>query len=437
MKPRNKLQKRVDSLFRTLPILTEKQKAYAIDKLFDKDCMMVKSSCWCLCCGGTFENKGYQKGDKIICPSCGREIVAKRTKKRKFEDEQYYTVATTKGGLQVFRLFLVRKYMVKILSTIDGCQEPSYSFTEVVQQWVDDSGKSAYVARPRMMSFNCDQWNLNKPMEIRECKGYTNPYEICGRAVYPGKVIPILRKYGFTYRANAHVYALAIRLLTNNEAEMLIKSKQYELLKFFHLKKYINVPHLHAVKICNRNGYIVKDASMWHDYLVLLEYFHLDTHNAHYVCPKDLKAEHDKLMRRKERILAEERRVAELKEKENRILKARKYEEKYQQAKGKYFGLCFGDEEVTISVLESVRSFLEEGEAMKHCVFTADYYKKKDSLILSARDKDGNRLETIEISLKTFNVLQSRGKHNGVTKYHQHILELMEKNKKLIIKRAS
>lgn len=40
------------------------------------------------------------------------------------------------------------------------------------------------------------------------------------------------------------------------------------------------------------------------------------------------------------------------------------------------------------------------GEAMHHCVFSAGYYKRPESLILSAKDSKGNRLETIEVSCR-------------------------------------
>ena len=47
-----------------------------------------------------------------------------------------------------------------------------------------------------------------------------------------------------------------------------------------------------------------------------------------------------------------------------------------------------------------------EGKAMHHCV--GGYHRRKDSLILSATI-DGKRIETIEVSLTTLKVVQSRG----------------------------
>ena len=73
-----------------------------------------------------------------------------------------------------------------------------------------------------------------------------------------------------------------------------------------------------------------------------------------------------------------------------------------------------------------------EGNAMHHCVFACGYYDKDSSLILSAKDRAGNRVETIEVSLKTYQVLQSRGVCNSNTQYHDKIIQLVNDNMNLI-----
>ena len=73
---------------------------------------------------------------------------------------------------------------------------------------------------------------------------------------------------------------------------------------------------------------------------------------------------------------------------------------------------------------------------MHHCVYSNEYYLKPNSLILSATI-NGKRVETIEVSLKTLKVLQSRGVCNKNTEYHDRIIELVNKNKRLIRKRMA
>ena len=48
----------------------------------------------------------------------------------------------------------------------------------------------------------------------------------------------------------------------------------------------------------------------------------------------------------------------------------------------------------------------------------------------------GQKLETIEISIKDLKVVQCRGKSNDNTKYHNRIIELVNKNMHLIESRT-
>ena len=76
----------------------------------------------------------------------------------------------------------------------------------------------------------------------------------------------------------------------------------------------------------------------------------------------------------------------------------------------------------------------EEGEYMHHCVFSNGYYKKKDSLILSAKNEDGVRIETIEVLLNTGKVNQCFGKFNKFTEHHEKILKIVNDNMNQIMK---
>ena len=150
-----------------------------------------------------------------------------------------------------------------------------------------------------------------------------------------------------------------------------------------------------------------------------MDYLGLDTHNAHYVCPEDLMIAHDTYVKRMEK-------VKRLREREMKRKEAEQYEEEYLNQKGRYLGICFGNENVMVSVLQSVRDFVEEGEAMHNCVYTMGYYKKKDTLILSARDRKQNRLATIELSLKNYKVQQCRAACNAKPKQYDEIVSLVE-----------
>ena len=107
-------------------------------------------------------------------------------------------------------------------------------------------------------------------------------------------------------------------------------------------------------------------------------------------------------------------------------------EKQYLNAKGIFFGLAFTDSLICVKVIESVEEMAEEGRTMHHCV--GGYHKRKDSLILSATI-DGKRIETIEVSLKTFEVVQCRGVCNENSEYHDRIIALVNKNANLIRQR--
>lgn len=109
-------------------------------------------------------------------------------------------------------------------------------------------------------------------------------------------------------------------------------------------------------------------------------------------------------------------------------------EERFQELKSKFFGISFTDGMIQVRTLESVQDYLTEGTELHHCVFSNEYYLKEDSLILSATI-DGRRIETIEISLDTFQVVQSRGVCNKNTEYHDQIVSLVNANKRLIRQR--
>ena len=110
--------------------------------------------------------------------------------------------------------------------------------------------------------------------------------------------------------------------------------------------------------------------------------------------------------------------------------------EKFLKLKSKFFGLVISDGEIDVRVLESVEEYIEEGTAQHICIGTARYYAIENTLVLSAKI-DGNRIETVEVSLDTFEVVQCHGKYNQDTKYHKRIIDLVNSNARLIKERMT
>lgn len=181
------------------------------------------------------------------------------------------------------------------------------------------------------------------------------------------------------------------------------------------------------MKICIRSGYTIPDGSIWRDMVDLLCYLGKDINSPKYACPQNLKTEHDKLVWKSER-----QREREKTEKERQ--EALENEKDYLKAKRMFFGLTFTDNLILVKVIESVAEMFAEGRAMHHCV--GQYHKREDSLTLSATI-DGERIETVEVDLRTLKVMQSRGVCNSSTEYHDRIIKLVEDNAEQIRQRMN
>lgn len=417
MKPKTKIQKEVFTLSKLLPNISETQTSYAFRHCFEHvGCRTAKGVITCAECGHKWQGKRVLTNEAYdcTCPHCKTKLRVYITQSRIFKENEYFSVITAFKGYQVIRFFFVRAFF-KI------GQPPQYSLTEVVQRWISSEGKFVDIARSRAMNtMYYDLWLEGSPMEIR-CTH--RAYDIMPVVIYPKiKVIPELKRNGFRGEFyDIRPFDLFRLLLSDSHAETLIKVGQYNLLRYF-FKSSMNKAENYwdSIRICIRNGYIVEDASLWCDYIDLLKYFGKDIKSPKYVCPDKLSEQHDFYLRKKQ--------------KEEKREMARENEKQFRELKANFFGLAFTDGTFQIKVLESVEEYLEEGIAMHHCVFSNDYYLKPDTLILSATH-NGKRIETIEISLDSLEVLQSRGVCNKITEYHQKIIDLVEKNKMLIQQR--
>ena len=218
-------------------------------------------------------------------------------------------------------------------------------------------------------------------------------------------------------------------LLTDNRIETLLKVNDIAALQHF-IEHNEDLDFCWAsYKIVLRNGYHITDIQMWVDYIRMLAREGKDIRNAHYVCPDNLQLKHDEKRARLYAIYERERRKRQRKE-------AMADEATFEEMKCKFFGLSFTDGIIVVSVLESVDAYYQEGNVLHHCVGQAKYYKKPNSLILSARI-GGERIETVELSLETFKVLQSRGICNANSPYHEAIINLVQKNVGLVMERMN
>lgn len=413
MKPKNKFQQQVAEASKTLPAITKEQVQWGYDNVIEYlGYRSKKGIITCSKCGHSWQGEG-ELITTILgcdCPNCKSKLTVKTTAKRTFNDSYYMTVIDAHKGYQVLRTIMLG-YTSKI------GELPKYSVSEVMQRWIASDGKYCTFARLRqtMGTMYYDSWIFHTPLELRQEVDVYN--RIYTGAVYPKqKLIPELKRTGYKKALyNQKPLDLFRILLTDSKAETLIKAKQSKLLKRIMDSGWKNIDNYwQSIRICIRNNYTIKDATLWCDYIDLLRFFGKDLHNPKYVCPTDLKVEHDRYVTKKAKADAQL-------EIEKQLAK----EDSFREAKAKFFGLIFSDGLINVRVLESVAEIITEGKAMHHCV--GSYYSKEDSLILSACI-DGKRVETIEVSISQLKVIQSRGVCNKNTKYHNQIINLVESN---------
>lgn len=421
MKPRNKFEKAVLAQSGKLRPLSKAQLAWAF-----RECVshfahrLPKGRTTCMDCGHEWVRE--KATGHCTCPKCHAKLEVKNTLVRKIRQKAYFTLLDKCGKYQTLRMFLLVVEMEK------GCKAHPYAL-EIGQYWWNDKGKQTLVAIQRILGRYMDTFSFVSPMAIR---GDNEVYRhIATFDTYPRySVIDTLQRNGFRSDLQDIESAKLIpALLTDPKVETLLKAGQYDLLRYCLHSSTCLDDYWPSVKICLRNGYTITDGSMWCDTIDLLRRMGKDTRSPKDVCPADLKAEHDKLVEQRNR--KEERERLALRRKE-----AAQYEKEYLLQKGKFFGILITDGRLNVRVLESVAEIAEEGTLMHHCVYANAYYRKENSLILSATI-DGKRIETVEVDLERLCVVQSRGLCNKNTEYHERIVNLVNSNMNLIRKQIS
>ena len=411
MKPRNKFEQAVLAQSKYLRPITKAQRQWAFRECIEHYAYRLpKGNTTCMDCGHSWQM--IEATEHCTCPQCGAGLEVITTRARKLKQRQYFTVLTSSGGYQVLRMYLLIAGMEK------GYQATS-SVMEIGQYWWDERGRQSIVAVQRTMGHYIDSFAYYSPMAIRrdnEAYRFVARCPLCPKV----KLSDTLKRNGFGGKCyDIAPTSLIPALLTDSRAETLLKAGRTEHLAYFLSRARKIDEYWQAYKITLRRGYDITDIALWCDYVDMLRRLGKDTHNAHYVCPEDLQAAHDTAQRK---LQAQREKEAEA----QRRKKAIENEERFQALKAPFFGIAFTDGTIQIRVLESVQEYIEEGQALHHCVFTNEYHLKEKSLILSASIA-GKRIETIEVSLETMEVLQCRGLMNQNTEYHERIIELVSR----------
>ena len=348
----------------------------------------------------------------------------------------HFLVVTQKDGWQVIRhYYQYATFKRKKLWKVD--------YLEVMQQWMKD-GRYVFMARNRAMGYVNDSWCWNSPLSVKRgyghCSSLTDPRDIGYDDVYYQRV---QKRFRYLPKDNSLRVDEMYRAVNISPIyETIIKADAAAFRRLARHEIIYNTKMTAAVRVAWRHRQEL--TTDWCDMVEMMNFVGMDLHNAGYVAPDDMKAMHDYVMvlvrQKRERLRRQQEERDRIRLERLRELniqrdaeKARKREEMkltYPVKRKKFFGLIIDGKGIEIRVLQSVEEFAEEGAEMCHCVYANEYYnleKHPMSLIMSAR-RNGKRLETIEVDLRDYYVVQSRAKHNGVSKYHDYIVQLVNDN---------
>lgn len=430
MEPKTQFQKEIFKLSETLDSIPHKNEKWAEQNVLPNYYAIIRNRHFCLVCGHKWKDTHaalYKSCFDGECPSCKtKNLKLARNYGRYCTAEAYYAKIQVCNGYQVVRMFHLRKYMKK-----QKAQE--FHHDEVMQHWIREDGKieSLQKLSQSFYTWNDAYWSSHSDMVPRSKTDsyYTKLNTLPQRIVPNRRTLPQIRRNGYNggfYGLPPAIFFSAI--LQYPEIETLHKAGYHEWVDYGITRDGSLRPEIKqfwpTIRIALRHGFKA-DPNDYFDHLKLLHYYGRDLLNPHYVCPDDFWEEHQRYVIRKNREDQKARLLKKMKQIE-------KEEADYQQRWQYYFDLSFSKGNIHIVPFTSVRQFAEEGDALHHCIYASNYYKRSESLMLSAR-VNGHITETVQVDTEKLTVRQSRGLQNKPSKYHDQIIALVNENMDAII----
>ncbi len=297
MKARNKFEAAVMEQSKHLRPITKQQIKWAFRECISHFAYRLPKGCTtCMDCGHRWVMN--KPRETCTCPHCRAKLQVQTTRARKHKEQHYFTILTTSGNYQVLRMCL-------LIVGMEKGYKAQTSIIEIGHYWWNMQGRKAVVAIQRVLGHYVDTFSYYSPMAIRnDNEAYQH---ITYSPIYPKfKVTDILRRNGFKDNFYGIVpIQLIPALLTDSRVETLLKAGRTDHLRYFLGNKRAFEELLQSYKIAVRNGYEIADISLWSDYVDTLRRLGKDIHNPKYLCPADLKGEHDRrhdeLLRQRER----------------------------------------------------------------------------------------------------------------------------------------
>lgn len=341
----------------------------------------------------------------------------------------YFTISENRRGFDISRLYRCYHFSSKKYGV-------TFVFAEISRTFTKDN-KSTFFSKKRFCLSIAMPWDtFSFGSEINLVPSTPNTYGYSIRDLHGYSQIDIKRHSGKRVRCTNISPKGLNAILRIPYGETLYNAHEDRLIANLDNRTHIN-EFLASIRIAKKHGFVFNDENriLWFDMIESMIYIGADNHNPKFVAPSNLLEMHNYfLVKFQRKQMKNIRRRDELalirKEKEalEAITKDKKDNESYIQRRRRFFDLDISNEKFDVHVLRDINEFFEEGKNMSHCVFSNKYYNKVDSLILSCRNKKGERVETIEVNLKEFKVVQCYGFKDNFTSHHKEILDLMKNN---------
>ena len=443
----NKLTKKeqeIVALQKKLRPLSKKDIAYIEKELNTHHGVIRRGKYYCLDCNKTTGIKSTYPAldieaikNNIICPHCGKnlKIIMPDNEWKYFNTSGYYhqfnyiTYAQKVGKYQVFRTYETHKTQ-KIRRNKENNEKAFISHYPVFEHWYDENLNKKILRKWKTMygtmwSKDSKQWTFEK----KNKKFYRESISTDDFQQFKTKSMqPWLKKRGFINPCLINISAQEeMENLKKKGFETLIKEKRINLLKgITKFRKYTWEKYWDQIKIANRHKFNLEpqDYVLWFDMIDNLKELRKDTHNPTIICPKNINEAHDSWNEKLKKERWKKERLEQLK-------KMKLDEKAYEKKISKIKNLILEDKNIIIKPLKTIEEFYNEGEAMHHCVYNNQYYKRENCIILSARRKTDNiRLATIEYNPKTKTIIQCYAAFNKIPEQYKEINELISKNTK-------
>lgn len=424
MKPRNKREARFEEYCLKLNPINDKIKNWAFKHIRHVGFTTKKYGTTCMECGNVFRT------DKTSCkcPQCNTKLDIIMTRKKSEHERIVFALIDTYNEYQLVIYCTMRQFLILGKKT-------EYSFDVVCINALSDDNKIMTFGRETVFSYSYVEypWTDKTP----SIKNYSeHKHSIYTRCIYPVmKYRDIYKQRGFEgmFFEYGPTYLLRI-ILTDKRAETILKRKTPKFLDAiipsFHFISDENI--WKYIKICFRNNYVPYDIDMWLDYLSMILKYKSDISNAYYLCPADLKAEHDKW---DAKIKSDRKKEQDKALFEKQLAIKQGY--KTFALKNKAFkGFEINDRNIRIIYLDNIKKYERVGESLDICIHSSKYWDRKNSIILIAHVDDKPQ-ECIEVLLNPIQIKQINGYDNTPSEYQDQVKTILRNNFHKINKLAS